>query len=101
MKEDPVEEQRALATLGHTYLLKADTYTNPDSREKQDTLRKAKKYCLLSLQVCEKSVKHSGVVFKTQLNTLYPTLMRPGHGRVLRDMLKKLLINSKSTFVLV
>ena len=52
-ENDKVEEQRALATLGQTYILKADVYTTKCA-EKTEALVLAKKYCLKSLQVCEK-----------------------------------------------
>lgn len=51
---DDVEEQRALATLGQTYFLKADSFTNPQSTEKAEALEHAKKYYMKSLQLCER-----------------------------------------------
>ncbi|XP_014248141.1 tonsoku-like protein [Cimex lectularius] len=53
-EKDKVEEQRALATLGRTYFLQAETYDVIDTPEKaKQSLNEAKAYYMQSLQVCE------------------------------------------------
>ncbi|KAK9510961.1 hypothetical protein O3M35_005628 [Rhynocoris fuscipes] len=52
-KEDKVEQQRALATIGRTYFLLAESYQELKSRDKDEALSNAKKYFLKSLSVCE------------------------------------------------
>ncbi|XP_054283559.1 tonsoku-like protein [Macrosteles quadrilineatus] len=54
VENNTVEEQRALANLGHMYFLKADTFVNPASQEKLKCLEKSEKYSKLSLQTCER-----------------------------------------------
>lgn len=60
-KNDIVEQQRALATLGRTYFLRSETFDNNDSYKKSESLKTSVKYYVKSLEVCNKLGKEVGV----------------------------------------
>lgn len=49
-----IEEQRALATLGRTYFVKAESFTNEEFDEKNKCLELSRKYYLKSLNICDR-----------------------------------------------
>lgn len=59
-KNDVVEQQRALATLGRTYFLRSETCDFNDEYTKSETLKTSVKYYIKSLEVCNKLGKEVG-----------------------------------------
>nr|XP_018915883.1 PREDICTED: tonsoku-like protein [Bemisia tabaci] len=60
-----VEEQRALATLGRTYFVKAESYADVDSDERSSALYYSQQYYQESLTICDKlenSIGHMQVM---------------------------------------
>lgn len=49
-----IEEQRALATIGRTYFVKAESYADDENENKKKSLELSRKYYLKSLNICEK-----------------------------------------------
>lgn len=60
-KNDVVEQQRALATLGRTHFLRSETFDNNESYKKSEALKTSVKYYLKSLEVCNKLCKEVGI----------------------------------------
>lgn len=59
-KNDVVEQQRALATLGRTHFLRSETLTNNEINKKSEALKTSVKYYIKSLEVCNKLGKEVG-----------------------------------------
>lgn len=59
-KNDIVEEQRALATLGRTHFLRSETFDNNEEHKKSNALKTSVKYYLKSLEICNKLGKEVG-----------------------------------------
>jgi NF-kappa-B inhibitor-like protein 2 len=49
-----IEEQRALATLGRTYFVQAESYSDNEINERAKSLNLSHKYYSKSLNICEK-----------------------------------------------
>lgn len=61
-KNDIVEQQRALATLGRTHFLRSETFdNNNESHKKSEALKTSVKYYIKSLEVCNKLGKEVGI----------------------------------------
>lgn len=69
-----VEKQRALTTLGRTYLIKADNTKNKDSKECQNDFKAAKNWLWKSLQQCEMLEKQKKAP-NTEINEMRATSM--------------------------
>ncbi|VVC40748.1 Tetratricopeptide repeat,Tetratricopeptide repeat-containing domain,Tetratricopeptide-like helical [Cinara cedri] len=59
-KNDVVEQQRALATLGRTHFLHSETLINNEVNKKSKALKTSVKYYVKSLEVCNKLGKEVG-----------------------------------------
>jgi len=59
-KNDIVEQQRALATLGRTHFLRSETFDNNESHKKSEALKTSVKYYIKSLDICNKLGKEVG-----------------------------------------
>lgn len=59
-KNDVVEQQRALATLGRTHFLRSETFDNNEFYKKSEALKTSVKYYIKSLEVCNKLGKEVG-----------------------------------------
>lgn len=59
-KNDIVEQQRALATLGRTHFLRSETFDDNEMNKKSDALRTSVKYYFNSLELCNKLTKEVG-----------------------------------------
>lgn len=60
-KNDVVEQQRALATLGRTYFLQSEIIDSNDIYKKSEVLKTSVKYYIKSLEVCNKLGKEVGM----------------------------------------
>lgn len=60
-KNDIVEEQRALATLGRTHFLRSETFDTNEQYKKSDALKTSVKYYIKSLEVCNKLSQEVGI----------------------------------------
>lgn len=60
-KNDVVEQQRALATLGRTHFLRSETFDNNEEYNKSEALKTSVKYYLKSLEICNKLSKEVGI----------------------------------------
>lgn len=60
-KNDVVEQQRALATLGRTHFLRSETFDNNEEYNKSEALETSIKYYLKSLEICNKLTKEVGI----------------------------------------
>lgn len=49
-----VEEQRAFATLGRTYFVRAESLTDTEDPERKQCLDLCRKYYLKSLNICDR-----------------------------------------------
>lgn len=59
-KNDVVEQQRALATLGRTHFLRAETFDRNEEYKKTEALQTSVKYYTKSLDLCNKLSKEVG-----------------------------------------
>lgn len=59
-KNDIVEQQRALATLGRTHFLRSETFDDSEENKKAEALKTSVKYYVRSLDLCNKLNKEVG-----------------------------------------